>query len=168
LLSNLHEACLKLVDTHGFSKLNAATQIEMRSGSFTATSTGPSAAQLVRNEHVTRGFHRMAFNAVAHARGAAYVREHLLFLRELILDLDRITHRGTLIGYEALKRAIMAQGTAEPSRYRVHNDDEGQAEIVELHVGPLPVYVSVKPSTAPLARVKAQQPELFVYSQLDA
>lgn len=108
----------------------------------------------------------MAYNAVVHARGAAYARENLAFLKELVLDLERVAYRAALIDYEGLKAVLLRPpGRVPSSSYKLHGGD--LVDVVELHIGALTVFVSARPSTAPLRKFAAANPTLFVYSEID-
>lgn len=65
---------------------------------LTIETAGPSGKGLA--EHLTRGLHRMAYNAVAHFRGSDTVRPRLRFLRDLVLDLERIAPRAHLADWQ--------------------------------------------------------------------
>ena len=138
--------------------------------SFTLSSSGPSMKS--RGEHLTRGLHRMAYNAIAHERGRAGVLPRYRFLRELVLDLEGIAHRAYLADESGILPAMQRRwsGAADiyDASYTIAPDNEGNPALVGLRLGPLTYVVSVQPTTSALALVKAHLPGLRVYSVSDS
>lgn len=132
---------------------------------------GPSSQ--ARSEHLTRGLHRIAYNALAHHHGGDYVRSRYSFLRGLVLDLEAIQARAFVFDQERVLSAMQVEATRRTrkrwfSTAEVMNGADLEPELVKIAIGPALFYVSVRSSTAPLAAVAAATPRALVYGAIDA
>ncbi len=98
---------------------------------FSVSSTGPS--KKIGNEHLTRGLHKIGYNALAHRYGSAKAIWDFSHLRQLVLDFKDVIHRPFLLTSKMDEREIR---DAERSRTRYEIlERDGQAEVVVLHFG---------------------------------
>jgi hypothetical protein len=139
-------------------------------GVITTRIAGPSLHAL--SEHMTRGLHRIAYNALAYHHGGAYVRSRYRFLRDLVLDLDAIRERAFVIDQDPILPALHAHVTQRTHRRwfstaEIRNGLDGEPAIVRVAIGPAVFFVSIRSSTAPLGPIAMSTPNAIVYATID-
>lgn len=125
-----------------------------------------------RSEHLTRGLHRIAYNALAYRDGGNVARSRYRFLRDLVLNLDAIRDRAYVFDQQPILPAMQvaaAQGTRRrwSSTAEIIDGADGAPEIVRVALGPAPFFVSVRPTTTPLAAIVAAATGMNVYATID-
>ena len=134
-------------------------------GTVTMQTGGPS--DMTKPEHLARGLHRMAYNAIAHAHGAARAREYG-HLREYVLT-----------GHESMRAYLLDERSLNESVARTHErwtasyellpqgGDDRRPDVAFLRLGMLFFYVSLEPTTAPLVAVQRRFSWLRVAGEID-
>ncbi len=162
------EANAFTVDATKLRNGNAAS-FEPATGTIKTRVAGPSAS--AKTAHMTRGLHRIAYNVLAHARGASVARSEYAFLRDLVLDLDAIRERAFVCDARGLLPALRRQATVQ-GRRRWKSVAEPLAplkspKLVRISIGPVLFYVSVTPSTTPLLRFVSPDRGVSTYSAIE-
>lgn len=134
-------------------------------GSLKTTFAGPS--DKVRGEHLTRGLHRIAYNALANQLGPEETRASFAFLRDLVLDLDAIRSRAYLFDERAVLEAMQGPKRSWESRCDVLSNAADEPDVVLVHIGPWPCFVSAAHTTAPLRRLLSSYPWLKTSTRLE-
>lgn len=134
-------------------------------GTFTLTTSGPS--DKARAEHLARGLHRMAYNAIAHADGPSRARREFLHLRSYVLAPIEEGMRAYLLDEKTLEAGLRSPGPWKAD-YELIRDAEGRPQIALLRLGLMFFYVSLEPTTRPLHAMRARFPWLRVAGAIDS
>jgi hypothetical protein len=120
-------------------------------------SSGPSPK--TRNEHLPRGLHRMAFNAIADAFGGARAVSEFAHLRAYVLSGETVPMRQFLFDEKTLNDSLRSPRPWKAS-YAHLNDTTGTPHVSLLRLGMAFFYVSLLPTTEPLDQIKSRYPWL--------
>jgi hypothetical protein len=126
-------------------------------------SSGPSTK--TRNEHLARGLHRMAFNAIADALGPSRAVADFAHLRAYVLAGETVPMRACLFDEKTLNENLRA---AQPwkASYELLRDQHGAHAIAFLRLGMAFFYVSLKPGIEPLQELRSRHSWLRVVGEL--
>jgi hypothetical protein len=131
-------------------------------GEVTLRTSGPSDKSTP--EQLSRGLHRMAFNAIAHADGASRMSE-FGHLRDYVLT-GYHAMRAYLLDEESLNESLRSTERWTAS-YELFRDPDGRPQVALLRLGMLFFYVSVEPTTTPLHAMRRKFSWLRLAGEID-
>lgn len=132
-------------------------------GTVSLRTSGPSGNP--RAEHLPRGLHRMAYNAIAHAVGPSSARNDYEHLRAYVLAGVDAPMRAYLLDQRTLNETLRSRGSWTTGYELLGEHEKPNAMLLRL--GRLFCYVSLELTTRPLAGIRARYPWLTVAGTID-